>query len=693
MSKATTIGAGELVDLFDEGGLVSAVVTGDEKGRLRVVTESGKELRVTLSRVAHRAGGASITHAADAASRHGEAARARLAEIDVPALWEVLVEQPQRIPLGALAELALGEDAPVTRSAMLRALLADRTYFTRKGDDFEPKPREHVEEAIKREAALRAREALHEEFVDAARSALAGTPAGDGAGIAGRFGQIHRETIADLVETALVGDEAPSRRNAVSILDEAGVPQGPTQERAFRLLVALGLFQEDENLSIHRFRLRTAFPPEVEQEAVADAARPVDVTERRDLTGLPAFTIDDDLTTEVDDAITVETAGGAFKLGIHIADPSHFVPIGGRVDTEALSRAATFYFPDLKLPMMPRVLAEEAASLVAGEARPALSFLVTVSPLGEVIDSEIVTSIIRARVRLTYEEADRLIARPTAAEGDGSPDEWIAAALRRLRLLTGALEAERVSAGAVTIRAAELDLRVSKAGEILVRRIDDRGPSRRMVSEAMILANRLAAAFCMKRGIPAIYRRQAPPTEPLADPPAAPPPSDEDVYDPVAVRALRRRMRRGEVGLQPAPHSGLGLDAYTQATSPIRRYQDLVVHRQIKAALAGVPLPYDEEALARIAATTEEAEKAAREAERTTDEYWILKHYQLREGSEVEGIVVWADARRTEVELTDTLYTATLPAGTGKVPGQRIRFVIEASRPRARRLALREVTG
>lgn len=152
-------------------------------------------------------------------------------------------------------------------------------------------------------------------------------------------------------------------------------------------------------------------------------------------------------------------------------------------------------------------------------------------------------------------------------------------------------------------------------------------------------------------------------------------------------------MRRGEVSLQPGPHHGLGLQAYTQATSPIRRYQDLAVHRQIKAALLGEPLPYDTEALARIAASTEEAEKAAREAERGTAEYWILKHYQALEGSEVQGVVVAAEARRTEVELTDSLYNVTIAPRPGHRPGMLLRLMVEAARPRARRLTLREIEG
>ena len=117
------------------------------------------------------------------------------------------------------------------------------------------------------------------------------------------------------------------------------------------------------------------------------------------------------------------------------------------------------------------------------------------------------------------------------------------------------------------------------------------------------------------------------------------------------------------------------------------------MHRQIKAVLRGQPVPYDAEALARIAASTEEAEKAAREAERGTAEYWILKHYQTLAGSEIQGVIVAAEARRTEVELTDSLYNVSIAPRPGHRPGMLLRLLIESARPRGRKLTLREIEG
>src|SRR5439155_283577 len=125
--------------------------------------------------------------------------------------------------------------------------------------------------------------------------------------------------------------------------------------------------------------------------------------------------------------------------------------------------------------------------------------------------------------------------------------------------------------------------------------------------------------------LPAIYRKQSPPTGT-----ASPPPRDR--IDPVAVFEFRRSLQRTEVSLEPGPHAGLGVPLYFQATSPIRRYQDLAMHRVMKAALRGSPSPYSREELQAIALSTEQAGRRARLVETETDHYWILRYLERRVG-------------------------------------------------------------
>jgi len=235
----------------------------------------------------------------------------------------------------------------------------------------------------------------------------------------------------------------------------------------------------------------------------------------------------------------------------------------------------------------------------------------------------------------------------------------------------------------VRIVAPEVEARPGSGGEIRLVRVDPDRPGRRLVAEMMVLAGRLAADYCISHKVPVLYRRQAQPEEPVAPLPLG-------NYDPVAVRKARRIMRRGEVSTAPGPHAGLGLPAYVQTTSPLRRYQDLVAHRQIAAHLCGRTPPYDVPALQRLAATSEEIERQARMAERGTSEYWLLRYMEQRKETEVEAVIVEASGRRTDVELCETLLGASIAPRPGHAPGQGLRLRIERIVPRAGFISLRE---
>jgi exoribonuclease-2 len=158
----------------------------------------------------------------------------------------------------------------------------------------------------------------------------------------------------------------------------------------------------------------------------------------------------------------------------------------------------------------------------------------------------------------------------------------------------------------------------------------------------------------------------------------------------VAVRRIRRTLGRGDSGLRPGRHHGLGLDAYVQVTSPIRRFQDLTTGRQIAAQLTGAPPPHDAEAIQRIAATSERAEIDARRAERTMKEFWLLRYLERSLDRTVEAIVV-ATEPRPVVLLIETLREQPMPSLTDVEAGQRLQLRVERVNPRAGLLALRRV--
>lgn len=663
-----------LVEIRDAGAARAAAVLSDTDGRLILLLADGRQLRVPRSRVVHEAGalGGTTTEPAlrQAIADFERDASDRVAAIDLATLHELIASDDGAVDLSLsdLATLALGEDSPVCRAAVHRAMAAPNAFFRYTGAAWQAKTRDEVEADLERDRKARELEEERRRFVAAARARLAGGTAELPEGSA--------KFVRSLRDVAIFGDAARLRREASTIWSEIrGRPQAepPGAEDAFDALVALGVLHRDENLPLLRAGVRVEFPPEVLEEAARLAATPIDQG-RLDLRGVEIVTIDDVSTLEVDDGISLETTRRGLRIGIHISDAAHLVPAGSLTDDEALQRATSYYLPERSLRMLPPCISERAASLVVGEDRPALSFLVETSPHAEVVGFEIARSVVNVARRMSYEDCE------TALDGGPGP-AW----LRSLDELSRELERIRLDAGATPIRAAEVAIAFDAAGEPIIGLIDPGRPARRLVSEMMILANRLAAEWCRDRGLPAIYRKQPPPTSVVPPPP-------RDRMDPVAANDFRRTLQRTSVSLEPGAHAGLGVAAYLQATSPIRRYQDLAMHRVIEAALAGRPSPYSREELQGIATSTEQAGRLARQVETETDHYWILRHLERMLNDVVPAVVLRVEDRRTWIELLDFAFVTTIAPRPDHVKGKELHLRVRAAKPRRGLLTLEELS-
>lgn len=669
----TSTRPGAVVAWWRGSALAFAVHAGEEKQRISLVGPGGREDRVPEARLAFeveppgRVPAKSLPDrkaAGERAARAEDAARRAAEGIDVAVVWELL-RDAGLVPEEAIAELAVGSGDGPAKAATVVALLDDGIRFVRKADGWEPRAPEAVEEIVEQHRRSDARAEAKRRALDAFARAGAGeafAPSGD---------DVERRYLAALEAVALVGDEAEprDREAAAEALEASGIPFERPWEGAFLLLRRAGRFHDDDHpIEIDRHALRVPFPDEVLEAADRAARRGFDRVGRDDRTALAPLAIDDPSTTEVDDAVTAELLpGDVVRVGVHIADPGAFVAPEDAVDAEALRRGTTYYFPDLRIPMLPPSISEGAASLVAGEERPALSFFAEIGEAGEILSWEVARTIVRVFRRLDYDAVD-------AALAAGDP---------ALSLLDRAAEARarrRAAAGAIRMRSVETEIRVGVDRVPRLARRDTGTPAHRLVSEAMVLAGELAARFCVERAIPAIYRRQAPPDSPLPD-------FGEVAEDPRLVRAIRRQLKRGEGGLAPGPHFALGLPAYAQATSPLRRFQDLAVHRQIASSLLSAPLPYDAKALQRVAATTERAEIDARRAERTRDRYWLLRWLAAREGEVFEGVLVDLDPR--PVVVLDATATEEVVPGLTGAPGDRVRVRVTHVNPRADVVRLR----
>ena len=660
---------GDVVAWWDGSDLSVGVVLAVDRQRLRLIRPNGSEARATPARVAVVLSeeGAVVAHAEAMARAAAVDARIRAAaaRVDVALLWDLAADPANgQAQIEDLAELASGDRGPEARAAVMLAFADDGVRFVRRGDAWEPRPAQAVEQLIhEREISARRTRELAE-----ARAALLGA-AQSGAPLPEARSDVLQRYLAALESVALEDlDAEPAARDlAVEALSAAELRCDTPAEGAFRLLRAVGRFSsDDENLAIHRYRLREDFPEAIIRAAEAVAFRGPEARRRDPLCGPAILAIDSASTREVDDAVAVESlADRGWRITVAIADPASFVSPGDPVDIEAESRGLTYYFPDRRLNMLPAIIAEDAATLVPGVARPALAFMADVQRDGRVVSSRVVEATVEVGARLTYSEADRTIA---SGEGDHAD------ALLALVDAAAALEGARAAAGAIRMLAPEAEIKVAD-GRMTLERTEAHSPSRRLVTEAMILAGALAARWCIERGVPGLFRRQTPPDRAYEI-------AGHVIEAPAELREVRRSLRRGETSVVPGTHFALGLDAYSQVTSPLRRFQDLVMHRQIRAALAGEKPPYDVDALRRILASTDRAESEARRAERQAAGYWLLRYLGTYVGRDVDGTVVETQPRAI-VLLDETLLEIPVPALAGVDRGDRVRLRVERVVPRA----------
>ena len=401
------------------------------------------------------------------------------------------------------------------------------------------------------------------------------------------------------VEQLALGRSGKSR-----VLRELGRREDP--ENAHSLLLELGRWDEGVNPYPQRFGLPST-GAEVELPLLPRE-------ERLDLTYLPAFAIDDEDSRHPDDALSLE----GNRLWVHVADAAALVRPGSAADLEARRRGFSLYLPEETVPMLPP---RAAATLALGldAVSPALSFGLDLDSQGRVVDVELAPSKVRV-TRMTYEQAQARIAQEP---------------LRSLYRLSRSSRERRLSKKAVFIEWPEVKICLN---DHQVHILPMPGlESRDMVAEAMLMAGEAAARFALKRGIPFPFTTQDSAGE-----------GDEFPDGLAGMRARRLTLRRSRFTTSHLPHSGLGLDAYAQATSPLRRYLDLLAHQQLRACLSG-DRPLDEqEVLERVGAAMAVSD-SVRRAERLSARHWTLVFLLRNPGWTGEGILVHRQNRRCMV--------------------------------------------
>jgi exoribonuclease II len=529
-----------------------------------------------------------------------QAAQPHIDPENLPIAWEMLVDDGEQVTPAILAELLYADNSPASCYAAHCLLSADKVFFKNKKDhNYEPRPRAQVAD-IQHQINLREqKEAELRGFVERATAKIAGAEV--------TWSETDRLRWETLEKFVVQPDNPP--KGTSEILTALGKPQ--TEQQVFDLLVAVGWWSPHENLSLRRAQVPVNFPTPIE-EAVEDMLSnfPPDLdVDRVDLTHMKVYTIDDESTKEIDDGVSLEIlADGRQRVWVHIADPSRFVASGDALDLEARRRATTIYLPTGMIPMFPTPLATGPMSLVQGRLCCALSFGVILDEAGGVSEYQITASTIKPTYRLTYEDVDEMLQLGIQNE----PEVEAIAKLGKLR------HQYRQSQGSINISMPEASIKVVD-DDIQITIVED-SPARQLVAEMMIMTGEVAARYGNAHDIPLPYRGQPQPELP----------SDEELLllppGPVRFSAIRRCMPKSEMGLSPVRHSSLGLDYYCQATSPIRRYTDMLVHFQLKAHLRGDRVPFDAEHLGGILQVIMNTSYEGTLMERQTNRYWALEY-------------------------------------------------------------------
>ena len=645
---------GKIIEYLENGKFICAYVSDDDGKRLRLFNQNNREINLSQARVVHFSQekyppGLSRQELTVLLNKSAEKRDALSSEINLLEIWEIASEEKDdAFDVSFLAALGFGENPTDDHcAAFLRAVFLDKIFFKYKtGRIFVHSP-EKVEQIRLQQEKGNQKELHLVKNVDGLIKLW------NSEGQDGREEQ--EECLQVLKDYYLFGKEAPEQEYVRELLKRAKLT-GPHD--IYALLVKTGIWDKNENIQI----LKQNIPVDFSEEAVIEAEKMVPPSPeklleegRKDLRDLSVMTIDGAATRDFDDGLHIEKKGDNYLVGIHISDVGYFVKPGSALFNDTLQRGTSIYFPEGPLTMLPSVLSEGVCSLIKGEVRPTLSLMVLLSPSAEVLEFDLVSSIVSVKRRLTYKETDQLLNKDSE--------------LSTLATLSQLLRRHRVNNGALLLPYPDIVINIKSNDEIDISRSEADTPSRVLVSEFMILANTLGAQYVAEHEAPGLYRSQPAPRKRLIDG------FENDLYKVIRQRKLLSPM---SLSTTPKHHSGVGVPQYTTMTSPIRRLLDLIMQLQINHLVAGKGVFFNKKEMQQFGDTSLNTSIRANQAKHLRHRYWVLKYLELKVGQRLTGLVIDSGPRRTHILLGDFLldtvmsYNPSMKASPGDTVSVRL---------------------
>lgn len=433
--------------------------------------------------------------------------------------------------------------------------------------------------------------------------------------------------------------------------------------------------------------IRTKFPDEVLAEAKRISALTITEQElkgRLDLRDTSICTIDGADAKDLDDAISVSKTKAGFRLGVHIADVSHYITQGSAIDAEALERGTSVYFADRVIPMLPKEISNGVCSLNVGEDKLTFSAIIELDKQGEILSYQFKKSVIHSKVRGVYSEVNQLFEK-TADAALKKKYVPVIRSLNAAKELADILKARSIRNGTVDLDSTESKFILDENGVCVDVQPRHSGLSEQMIEQLMVTANQAAAKLAKESKIPFVYRvHEHPSPERVANlvqlvgalglsPRSLTHEGDVTTADfadimkqaygtpaqKIISHQLLRTMAKARYDTSPIGHFGLALADYCHFTSPIRRYPDTAIHRILSALLE---TKNKEElnsrylAFVNVAATNSSiAEVRAMQAERSAEDCYMAEYMAQHIGECYTGVISGVTMRGVFVELPNSV--------------------------------------
>ncbi len=548
-----------------------------------------------------------------------------------------LADAGTELDFAELAELFLETpDDPQAGLSLQLALLEDERWFKRARDGrFIPRTDEELAQLdtrLERERLQQEKEARIQEWIGSLQQ---------GPWDPDTWTEDQLQWLKQLEDLLAVGRDSPHWKELAPLMGLGGTLGFGEEQQLKRWLQQAGKPMSWSRLYLLRANVRERFPAAVlaEAEALAEAPAPEVDPLWQDL---PTFTIDAAKTQDYDDALTLlEWGANTLRLAVHITDLSQALAPDSALFREAELRASSVYTLEEVVPMLPEALSNDRFSLKAGVARPVLSYFFRISRDGSWQLEKVEPQVIRVQENLSYEEVDGFIEAGTSFWAQLSQ---FCDALLQKRLEDGALDLPR--------REFEFDLRDPQ--QIRIRALERNSASNRLIQELAVLVNRETGRLFEEAELPGIYRTQAPYelVQELKE-------GETLTLEHISIEGAR-------LSTLPGAHAGLACHPYMQASSPIRRFTDLITQLQLRSHLQQQPVPFGTEDMMRWAETCELLQKQYARAEREVTYHWKTCYL-----AQHTGAVFTARVRRPlpnqrlELELLELDYvfvTSGLPA-------------------------------